>query len=78
MNLTCGGMTTETQTINDEQVIRIRDIAAKKLSEDVTVNVSSQEGNGTITYSPLTYPELFTHILNCICKWLCIIRQLQS
>ena len=23
-------------------------------------------------------PELFTHILNCICKWLCIIRQLQS
>ena len=55
LNLTCGGMTTETQTINDEQVIRIRDIAAKKLSEDVTVNVSSQEGNGTITYSPLTY-----------------------
>ena len=24
------------------------------------------------------HPELFTHILNCICKWLCIIRQLQS
>ena len=26
----------------------------------------------------IPYPELFTHILNCICKWLCIIRQLQS
>ena len=23
-------------------------------------------------------PELFMHILNCICKWLCMIRQLQS
>ena len=23
-------------------------------------------------------PELFTHILNCICKWLCMIKQLQS
>ena len=23
-------------------------------------------------------PELFMHIRNCICKWLCIIRQLQS
>ena len=24
------------------------------------------------------YPELFMHTRNCICKWLCIIRQLQS
>ena len=25
-----------------------------------------------------TYPELFMHIGNCICKWLCMIKQLQS
>ena len=24
------------------------------------------------------YPELFMHIGNCICKWLCMIKQLQS
>ena len=23
-------------------------------------------------------PELFMHIGNCICKWLCMIKQLQS
>ena len=26
----------------------------------------------------LTNPELFMHIGNCICKWLCMIKQLQS
>ena len=26
----------------------------------------------------LNDPELFMHIGNCICKWLCMIKQLQS
>ena len=34
--------------------------------------------NGNIGFNNSIYPKLFTHILNCICKWLCIIRQMQS
>ena len=37
-------------------------------------NHTSEEKNLQIE----VYPELFMHILNCICKWLCMIQQLQS
>ena len=36
------------------------------------------ESNRLTQYLVLHLPELFMHILNCICKWLCMIRQLQS
>ena len=45
----------ELDSSEDEYVIRIRNIAAKDLGNNFTVTVSTSEGSGTVTYSPMTY-----------------------
>ena len=37
----------------------------KTLLDDLRIEINS---------GSKIYPELFMHIRNCICKWLCIIR----
>ena len=43
-----------------------------------TIHAIRQYGESSARYYNITQPELFMHIGNCICKWLCMIKQLQS
>ena len=45
----------ETEKKSGYQIIRIRNIHAKDLTEDFTVTVNDGESTGTITYCPMTY-----------------------
>ena len=49
------GVDYDLQNVDNEYVIRIRNIAVKDLDEPIEVNVSYEGNGGTVTYSPLRY-----------------------
>ena len=55
LSFSCEGMTVDPDTVDNYQVARIRNIAAKNLGDDFTLTVTAGEDSGSVTYSPMTY-----------------------
>ena len=52
------------------QDLLFKDLQEESAKKDIRIGVEK--------IIQLINPELFMHIWNCICKWLCMIKQLQS
>lgn len=55
LSFDCPGRVFESVTSAGYQILRIRNISAKELGDDFTVSVSTVDGQGTISYSPMNY-----------------------
>lgn len=55
LSFSVNGAAPESERNDGGYVVRIRDIAADSLKDDFTVNVTSADGSGSVTYSPMNY-----------------------
>ena len=55
LSFNCEGVDFDVRHHGSEYIIRISGIAAKDLNNDFTVGLTTADGSGTITYSPMTY-----------------------
>ena len=55
LTFSCEGRAVEEAASGSYQIARIRDIPAKQLLNSFTLQISAEEANGSVTYSPVNY-----------------------